>query len=81
MEHVLVERAEVVTRRLVACILGVLGLMILIDVAVIAIVNPDASLDGFRQMMLVVVGGLLIVSGAITFAWPKRGSVETRDDP
>ena len=68
---------EVVTRRLIAAILGVLGLVVLVDVAVIGVVSPDASFDGFRQMLLVIVGGLLICGGAITFAWPHRGSVET----
>lgn len=71
---------EVVTRRLIAGILGVFGIVLLIDVAVIAVVQPDANYDGFRQVLIVIVGGLLIVGGALTFAWPKRGSVETPDE-
>jgi uncharacterized membrane protein YedE/YeeE len=73
-------RDETVTRRFVATILGVLGVVVLVDVAIIATVQPDASYDGFRTVMLVIVGALLVSGGAITFAWPKRGSVETVDE-
>lgn len=71
---------ETVTRRIIASILGILGAMLLVDVAVVASVNPEANFDGFRQMLFVIVGGLLVVGGAVTFAWPKRGTVETMFD-
>lgn len=73
-------RDEVITRRLIAVILGVLGVVVLMDVAIIGAVQPDADYDGFRQVLFVIVGSLLILGGAVTFAWPKRGSVQTRED-
>jgi len=75
-----VTRDEVVTRRLIAAILGVLGLVVLVDVALIAVLQPDATYDGFRQVLFVIVGALLVLGGAVTFAWPRRGRVETPDD-
>lgn len=72
-------RDEYAMRRLVAGILAMFGVFVLIDVAVIAIVQPAETYEGFRQVMLIVIGALLVVSGVVTFAWPKRGSVETTD--
>jgi hypothetical protein len=71
---------DVGTRRLIAGILGALGAMILIDVLIIALAEPDRPLDGFRQAILLVVGALLVLGGAISFAWPKRGQVTTEGD-
>lgn len=69
---------DVVTRRIIAAILGLLGLMILVDVAVVSLVHPDTNIDGVRQVMFVIVGALLVLGGAVTFAWPtKKGQVET----
>ena len=67
-------------RRLVAGILGLLGVAILVDVAVITLVAPEAKVDGFRQVLLVIIGALLVLSGAVTFSWPRRGAVETTAD-
>jgi hypothetical protein len=72
---------DIGTRRLIAVILGLLGVMVLLDVLVIAIVRPDAPHDGtVRPVLIIIVGGLLVVGGVISFAWPKRGSVETKGD-
>jgi hypothetical protein len=65
---------------MVAAILGAFGFVILIDVAIIAITQPDVNYDGFRQVLFVIIGGLLVVGGAVTFSWPKRGSVETKEE-
>ena len=73
-------RDETVTRRIIACILGLFGIVILIDVAVISIMRPDVDYDGFRQVFFVIIGALLVCCGAVTFAWPKHGRVETLDD-
>jgi uncharacterized membrane protein YqjE len=70
---------DVVTRRLVASILGLLGVMVLLDVLVITVVDPYRSLDGFRQALIIIVGALLIVGGSVAFAWPKRASLETTE--
>jgi hypothetical protein len=66
-------------RQFIAAIIGLLGMMVLIDIALIGMVNPGASYDGFRQVIFVIIGALLVLSGAITFAWPKRGSVESKE--
>lgn len=68
-------------RRMVAVIIGVLGLVILIDIMVIAIIHPEANFEGVRQVLFIIIGALLVVGGSITFAWPKRGSVETPSEP
>jgi uncharacterized membrane protein YedE/YeeE len=71
---------ETMTRRFIASILGVLGIVVLLDVLAIAVMQPEAKVDGFRQVLFVIVGGLLVISGAVTFSWPKRGTVETLDN-
>lgn len=71
------------TRRLVAVILGLFGIVVLIDVVIIAIIQPEAALDGFRHVMFIIIGGLLVLSGAVTFSWPKKGvgtSVEAQQN-
>jgi len=70
----------VTTRRLIAVILGMLGVVVMLDVAVIAIANPETTdFTGFRHVMLFIIGGLLILSGTLTFSWPRK-SVGTSVD-
>jgi len=71
---------EVAARKLIAVILGFLGVVILIDVLIIAVIHPEVNYDGFRQVLFVIVGALLVIGGSITFKWPNKGSVETKDD-
>ena len=68
------------TRRLVAAILGVLGVVLLVDVLVIAVVHEHPDLSGARAVLFVIIGALLVVAGVVTFAWPSRGTIETTDD-
>ena len=65
------------TRRFIAAIIGAIGVVVLLDVLVIAVVHPDADFDGVRQILLLVVGSLLVLGGAVTFSWPDRGQVAT----
>jgi len=66
-------------RKFIAAIIGLLGMMVLLDVLIIGVVNSDADYNGFRQVLFVIIGALLVLSGAITFAWPSRGSVESKE--
>jgi hypothetical protein len=71
--------ADIRVRIVISIILGVLGVAVLIDVLLIGLVQPDVNYDGFRVVLFVIVGALLVIGGAITFAWPSKGSVETID--
>jgi predicted tellurium resistance membrane protein TerC len=72
--------ADVTTRRLVAVILGVLGVAVLVDVLVIALVNEHPDLSGARTILFVIIGALLVIAGALSFVWPTSGGIETTRD-
>lgn len=66
-----------VTKRIVAAILGLLGIIILVDVLVLAITLEHVNFNGFRQVLIVVIGALLLIGGVITFSWPQHGDVRS----
>lgn len=65
------------TKRIVAAILGLLGVFILVDVLVLALALEHVNFNGFRQALIVVVGALLLIGGVITFSWPSHGDVRS----
>jgi len=69
------------TRQLVALIIGVLGVVLLVDTMVIVLVHEHVDLSGARAVFVILVGALLVIGGVVTFAWPQKGSVETTDEP
>ena len=60
------------TRRVVAIVLGVIGLMVLLDVLIIAIIKDHPDLSGARTILIIIIGGLLIIGGVLTVAWPAK---------
>ena len=67
-------------RRLVALLLGILGVVLLLDVLVIAVVHEHPDLSGARASLFVIIGALLVIGGAVTFALPGRARVRSRDE-
>ncbi len=59
------------TRRVVAVVLGLLGIAVLVDVLVIVLVEDDPDLSGAREALLVIIGALLVLAGAVTIDWRK----------
>lgn len=61
-------------RRIIAVILGMFGLFLLLDLLIISMVQPQANYDGFRQVMIIIVGALLMLGGVLTIVWPSKGT-------
>lgn len=72
-------------RIVVACILGVLGLVILTESFLLVIVSDHAPVDlsSARFLITAIIGALLIVAGVLTVDWSAvrtgRGPAPTTD--
>ena len=65
-------------RRLVALLLGLLGVVLLLDVLVIAVVHEHPDLSGARTALFVIIGALLVIGGVVTFSLP--GGIKSKDE-